>query len=95
VSRALVIGVLSACRAGAAAPADQPPQDEVWLSPEQMQRADVRIEAAREVDIPQATTVGGRVAFDDLHVTHVFSPVTGRVTRLLARPGQTVKKGDP
>jgi cobalt-zinc-cadmium efflux system membrane fusion protein len=39
--------------------------------------------------------VGGKVAFDDLRVGHVFSPVTGRVRKVLAEPGQRVKKGTP
>ncbi|HEY5282490.1 MAG TPA: efflux RND transporter periplasmic adaptor subunit [Polyangia bacterium] len=36
----------------------------------------------------------GRVTFDDLKVSHVMSPVTGRVIRIEAQPGQRVKKGD-
>jgi cobalt-zinc-cadmium efflux system membrane fusion protein len=36
----------------------------------------------------------GRVTFDDLKVAHVMSPVTGRVSRIEAQPGQRVKKGD-
>jgi cobalt-zinc-cadmium efflux system membrane fusion protein len=36
----------------------------------------------------------GRVALDDLRSGHVFSPVTGRVTTILAQLGQRVKKGD-
>src|SRR5207248_5152243 len=31
--------------------------------------------------------------FDDLRVFHAFSPVTGRVVRIDAQPGQRVKKG--
>jgi cobalt-zinc-cadmium efflux system membrane fusion protein len=73
----------------------QPLQDEVWLSQEQMQKADIRVATVAVADIPQAITAAGRVAFHDLHVTHVFSPVTGRVTRVLAQPGQRVKKGAP
>ena len=42
-----------------------------------------------------AVAAGARVAFDDLKVTHVFSPVTGRVTRILAHPGERLKKGAP
>ncbi|HEY7954274.1 MAG TPA: efflux RND transporter periplasmic adaptor subunit, partial [Polyangia bacterium] len=37
----------------------------------------------------------GKVTFDDLHVSHVFSPVTGRVVKIEAQPGQRVKKGAP
>jgi membrane fusion protein, heavy metal efflux system len=72
-----------------------PPRDEVWLSQEQMKRSDIRAATAVETSLPQSITAGGRVAFNDLHVTHIFSPVTGRVTRVLAQPGQRVKKGSP
>ena len=49
--------------------------------------------AEREVG-GQIRTVG-RLTFDDRRVTHVFSPVGGRITRLLADPGQTVRAGQP
>jgi cobalt-zinc-cadmium efflux system membrane fusion protein len=39
--------------------------------------------------------LAGRVTFDDQRVTHVFSPVTGRVTRVFANMGDTVAKGAP
>jgi cobalt-zinc-cadmium efflux system membrane fusion protein len=35
------------------------------------------------------------VVFDDLRVAHVFSPVTGRVTRIHAQLGQRVARGAP
>jgi cobalt-zinc-cadmium efflux system membrane fusion protein len=35
------------------------------------------------------------VTFDDQRVTHVFSPVTGRVTRIFANLGDNVAKGAP
>jgi cobalt-zinc-cadmium efflux system membrane fusion protein len=96
VCLALLSSFLGACHMGEAkAPLDQAPQDEVWLSQEQMQKADIRVATAAASAIPQAVTAGGRVAFNDLHVTHVFSPVTGRVTRVLAQPGQRLKKGAP
>jgi cobalt-zinc-cadmium efflux system membrane fusion protein len=81
-------------RAGQTA-VEQAPQDQVWLSAEQIKKADIRVVTAAVTDIPQGIAAGGRVAFNDLHVTHVFSPVTGRVTRVLAQPGQRVKKGAP
>ena len=82
-------------RSDAKGPSEQAPHDEAWLSQEQMKRDDIRVTTAALADIPQAIVAGGRVAFHDLHVTHVFSPVTGRVTRVLAQPGQRVKQGSP
>jgi cobalt-zinc-cadmium efflux system membrane fusion protein len=35
------------------------------------------------------------VAFDDRRVSHLYSPVTGRVRQILADPGQRVRRGAP
>ncbi|HTR49520.1 MAG TPA: efflux RND transporter periplasmic adaptor subunit [Kofleriaceae bacterium] len=86
----------AACNRGETRPTGEvQPEDEVWLSPQQMEKANIRVAEVKRQAIAQAITVGGKVAFDDLHVTHVFSPVTGRVTRVLAKPGERVKKGAP
>jgi len=37
----------------------------------------------------------GKVAVDEDHSTPVFSPYAGRVTKLLAKPGETVTQGQP
>jgi cobalt-zinc-cadmium efflux system membrane fusion protein len=37
----------------------------------------------------------GKIAIDDDRTTPVFSPYSGRVTRLIARPGDVVKQGQP
>jgi cobalt-zinc-cadmium efflux system membrane fusion protein len=42
-----------------------------------------------------AVIAQGRVSFDDAHVAPVVAPLTGRVTRIMVRPGQTVAKGAP
>lgn len=39
-------------------------------------------------------TTTGRISFNEDHVTPVFSPYTGRITRLAALPGDRVQKGD-
>ncbi|HEX4620179.1 MAG TPA: efflux RND transporter periplasmic adaptor subunit [Myxococcaceae bacterium] len=92
---ALALLACCRCRSEAAHFEEQPPDDQVWLTQEQMTKANIRIEEASERDIPQVINAGGKVAFDDLRVTHVFSPVTGRVTRVLAQPGQRMQKGSP
>jgi RND family efflux transporter MFP subunit len=76
-------------------PSREAPQDQAYLSQDQVRRAGIRVSAADEQDLPDAISLAGRLAFDDLRVTHVFSPVTGRVTRVLAQPGQRVRKGTP
>jgi RND family efflux transporter MFP subunit len=74
--------------------AREPGSGEVRLSERQAERAAIRLQAVREQDVEDALVTGGRIAFDDLHVAHVFSPVTGRVVRVLAEPGRRVRRGD-
>jgi cobalt-zinc-cadmium efflux system membrane fusion protein len=71
------------------------PQGEAALTRTQLERGGVEVAPAAAVDLPDAVTLGGRLTFDDLRVSHVFSPVTGRVTRVLAKPGERVRKGAP
>ncbi|HTN51347.1 MAG TPA: efflux RND transporter periplasmic adaptor subunit [Anaeromyxobacter sp.] len=85
---------LAGCAGSRRAPAE-PPEDEVWLEPGALARGGVRVERATVRDIPQVVPASGRIDFDDLHVTHVFSPVTGRISRVLAQPGQKIRKGTP
>jgi membrane fusion protein, heavy metal efflux system len=66
---------------------------EVWLTPQQVQQMKLVIEPVREEDVDGAVEVSGKVTFDDLRVAHIFSPVTGRVVRIVAQPGQRVKLG--
>jgi membrane fusion protein, heavy metal efflux system len=42
-----------------------------------------------------AAETDGKIAIDEDVTTPVFSPYSGRVTRLIARAGDTVQKGDP
>jgi cobalt-zinc-cadmium efflux system membrane fusion protein len=86
-------GCRSAPAAGSALP--QPPQDEVWLSQRQVQDAKVRVEPIALRTVGNEIVTSGKVAFDDRRVAHLFSPVTGRVARILADPGARVKKGTP
>ena len=72
-----------------------PAADEVWIARDAFERGDAKIELARRQPLPQSISTGGRIAFDDLRVSHVFSPVTGRVIRVLAQLGQRVHKGTP
>lgn len=87
---AAALGLLSACPRGARVRAvEEPPEDEVWLPPE----ASGAAAQVREEELPQSVHAAGKVAFDDMRVSHVFTPVTGRVTQVLAQPGQKVTKG--
>src|SRR3989440_714744 len=83
-----------------AAAADPPPRSrtpagEVWLSRQQLDSQQMRIEVIDEQQIASTLDEPGRIAFDDLRVAHVFAPVPGRIVRIDAAPGQQVRKGDP
>ncbi len=96
-SWALFAGVLlgfTGCRHPAGdAPPLKPPENQVWLPPEQA--TGLRLAVIRNQDVQDTLRIGGRVTFDDLRISHVFSPVTGRVVKLLAGPGDRLQKGAP
>lgn len=85
------------CGRGASAHTEthaDPPIGEVWLTDAQIAEAKMKIEPLDEQDVDDVILTSGKVAFDDAHVNHVFSPVSGRITRIEAKVGQRVKKGD-
>jgi cobalt-zinc-cadmium efflux system membrane fusion protein len=87
-------GCISPVPAAERAQGEAPP-GEVWLTPQQVKDAHVEIEPAGDQPVGGLVRAAGRVTFDDLRVGHVFSPVTGRITKILAQPGERVKKGQP
>ncbi|HSO36128.1 MAG TPA: efflux RND transporter periplasmic adaptor subunit [Labilithrix sp.] len=90
------LAMISGCRHGAAQAETrtEPPIGEVWLTDLQIAEAKLKVEPLDEQDVDDVIVTSGKVAFDDAHVAHVFSPVSGRVTRIEAKVGQRVKKGD-
>jgi cobalt-zinc-cadmium efflux system membrane fusion protein len=72
-----------------------PPAGEARLAATKLLTAGISVVPVAYQDLDRVLAATGRVTFDDQHVTHVFSPVNGRVTRLVARPGQRLAKGDP
>jgi cobalt-zinc-cadmium efflux system membrane fusion protein len=72
-----------------------PPAGEAWLTPQQVKNANLVVAPATDQDVGGAVTASGKVTYDDLRVAHEFSPVTGRVVKIEAQPGQFVKKGQP
>lgn len=94
---AVVLAVLGAGCKRSAATADaraEAPLGEVWLTDAQIAEAKLEVEPLEEQDVDDVIVTSGKIAFDDAHVNHVFSPVSGRVTRIEAKVGQHVKKGD-
>ncbi|HVV48890.1 MAG TPA: efflux RND transporter periplasmic adaptor subunit [Polyangia bacterium] len=91
-----VICLLSACRGGPAGPAaPQPPNGEVWLTDQQIADGHITVRTVAVESVGNDIVTSGKVTFDDLRVAHIYSPVTGRVSRILADPGERVKKGGP
>jgi cobalt-zinc-cadmium efflux system membrane fusion protein len=43
----------------------------------------------------EETRATGKIAFNEEHLTPIFSPFPGRVTRLLAKPGDVITPGTP
>ncbi len=70
------------------------PSGQVWLTSSQMKEAKLEIGSVQARDVSDTIVTSGKVSFDDPHVSHVFSPVTGKVIKITAQPGQRVKKGD-
>lgn len=69
------------------------PPGEIWVSARQAESAQIALSPAEEREVGGALITSGRVTFDDLRVSHVYSPVAGRVTRIDAQLGEHVKKG--
>ncbi len=59
------------------------------------QWAALKVQSVEERIFQDASETDGKIAIDDDLVTPVFSPYTGRITRLIARAGDMVNKGDP
>ncbi len=97
MKRWLVFLMLTAFLAGcggeeekpAAAPADP---TVVTAPPELLQR--LKIGPAGEAEIGDVLRVPAQVAVDGTRYARIGAPVTGRVTEILALPGQKVKAGD-
>ena len=66
----------------------------VLLTQKQVQDAQLATEKVIAKDLSTEVLTSGRIAFDDLKVEHVYSPVSGHVTHILANLGAKVKKGD-
>ncbi|HET8724043.1 MAG TPA: efflux RND transporter periplasmic adaptor subunit, partial [Anaeromyxobacteraceae bacterium] len=92
---AALLLLLAACRPAPAPAPPQAPPGEAWLTPKQVTDSRIQVEAAATGPVGAPVVAPARVAFDDQRVAHVFSPVAGRVTRVLAQPGDRVRRGAP
>jgi len=55
----------------------------------------LKVADAGTAPVSETLRVAGRVDFDEQRVARIGAPVTGRVTELLANPGDPVKQGQP
>lgn len=82
------------CNHPASAPPPLTPAGEAWLTADQVKHK-LKIEPVGDHPVGGIIPASGKITFVDERVTHIFSPVTGRLTKILANPGERVKKGQP
>jgi cobalt-zinc-cadmium efflux system membrane fusion protein len=74
--------------------AENTPKGEVWLTQDQVSAAKIKLTQAAMRPMANPLVTGGKISFDDLLVSHIYSPVTGRVAQIYANLGQKLKAGD-
>jgi cobalt-zinc-cadmium efflux system membrane fusion protein len=65
------------------------------FSPTPAQWATLTVEPVEQRVFRSELTTEGKIAVDEDRSTPIFSPYAGRVTRLLAKPGDIVERGQP
>jgi len=89
-------GCGSSCAAHGAPPVgDQGPKDAIKVDANSPRMKFIKIEPATESDASGAMTLTGKIAFDEDHTQRVASPLDGRATAILVKPGDTVRSGQP
>jgi cobalt-zinc-cadmium efflux system membrane fusion protein len=63
--------------------------------PSETQWASLKLASVRQVSFRDERATDGKIAINEDTTTPVFSPYSGRVTRLIARPGDVVERGAP
>ena len=98
---ALAIVAVLVYRRQATAPAASPPfgseqtaNGELRFGKGAPQLDYIRSEPVQELPEPLLDPLNARVAYDENHTSRVFTPVAGRVTRILVQPGDSVKAGE-
>jgi cobalt-zinc-cadmium efflux system membrane fusion protein len=76
---------------------DKPPGDPAdgAFKPSETQWSSLRMVAVTQVAFRDERATDGKIAINEDTTTPVFSPYSGRVSKLIARPGDFVKPGDP
>ncbi len=63
--------------------------------PSETQWASLRLASVRQVSFRDERATDGKIAINEDTTTPVFSPYSGRITRLIAKPGDVVERGAP
>src|SRR5258708_39811585 len=63
--------------------------------PRESQWASLKLAAVRQVAFRDERATDGKIGINDDTTTPVFSPYSGRVSRLIAKPGEYVEVGKP
>ncbi|HEV7820456.1 MAG TPA: efflux RND transporter periplasmic adaptor subunit [Burkholderiales bacterium] len=66
---------------------------ELRFPPDSAQLTFVKTEAVQALPEPLLEPLSARIAYDENHTARIASPIAGRVTRILAQPGDQVKAG--
>ncbi len=70
-------------------------RNESTYKPTPSEWASLTVEPVTERTFRAEHVTEGKIAVDEDRSTPVFSPYTGRVVKLLVKPGDTVKQGEP
>lgn len=81
------------CKVSSAATQAGTPTGEVWMTTDEIAAAGVAAQPVERRDVDDVLVTSGRVAFDEEHVAHVLSPVSGQVTAIDGQLGQVVRRG--
>ena len=90
-ARAMFAGAPSAIAKEDSRPADPPNS----FRPTKAQWESLKVEPVQMMGFRTTVETDGNIAYNDEAITQVFSPFSGRVTRLVARLGDVVRKGAP
>lgn len=90
---ALLGACAGACTTTRAAMQAPLPAGEVWLSSADMTHDGVVVEEVKDRGIDDILASSGRIGFNEEHVAHVTSPVSGRVVQIDGALGEHVVKG--
>src|SRR5689334_1674589 len=69
--------------------------DSLTLDRSSPQRKFLKIEELKPSDAAPNVALMGRITFDEDHTQRVSTPIDGRATSLLVKPGDKVKPGQP